>query len=254
MGLLSKVVSKTSLDEMGEALVDRLIRLPKTQTLSDTALNMLKTYVSFKAGACLVKEHDECVSYSIFGFGKDKIHISSEIISQHKKVFYKIHETDINEFHNSGNKSASFWVFHLSNETLPKAILVLSNEEKFSYKTINLILEKAASVFLPSEKKYSALNEAENIITKYYESSGPFNCCVFNIITNEKTHDHIFQSIKNFGELLPLRGNTFMLLFPFSIDHELLLHHLDKRFHLNIIEQFSTDMPQKAFMCIQKYK
>jgi hypothetical protein len=97
------------------------------------------------------------------------------------------------------------------------------------------------------------MSETEHLINEYFHKSGALNCCIFTIIMHEETPDHMFQSVKNLGRLLPLRGNTFMLLFPLSIDHELLLHHLDKRFHLNIIEQFSTDTPRKVLACMQKY-
>lgn len=98
-------------------------------------------------------------------------------------------------------------------------------------------------------------NEMEKIITDFFHSSaGVVNCCVFNTAVNDETPRHIVQAVKSFGLLLHLRGNTFILLFPSSIDHELLLHHLDKHFRLNIIEQFSTDTPQKLFVSFQKYR
>jgi hypothetical protein len=98
------------------------------------------------------------------------------------------------------------------------------------------------------EKNYMA-----NIVNAYFDASGPFNCCIFHAAAGEEVPDEILQSIEMFGKLLHIQENTFVLLFPSTIDHELLLHHLDKRFHLNIVEQFSADTPQKALECIQNY-
>jgi hypothetical protein len=98
-----------------------------------------------------------------------------------------------------------------------------------------------------------ALADAESIVKEYFDASGSFNCCVFHTSLQEESPDHILESIESFGRLIVLQENTFMLLFPSSIDHELLLYHLDKRFHLNIIEQFSADAPQKVLECIHNY-
>jgi hypothetical protein len=95
--------------------------------------------------------------------------------------------------------------------------------------------------------------ETSLVINNFFDASGPFNCSIFSVSEDKETSDHILQSIDSFGKLLPLSENIFMLLFPSSIDHTLLLHHLDKRFHLNIVEQFSADAPQKVLDCIQNY-
>ncbi len=97
MGLLSKVMALTSLDETGQILIDNLIKLPRTLTLSDTALSMLKSYILFKAGACLRRDGNGYISYSILGFGLEELHISPEIPEGHSEKFYKIYETEIDE-------------------------------------------------------------------------------------------------------------------------------------------------------------
>ncbi|MDR2900065.1 MAG: hypothetical protein LBV20_00900 [Treponema sp.] len=96
-------------------------------------------------------------------------------------------------------------------------------------------------------------DDHDAIINNYFDASGPFNCCIFQSAEDATNSDHILQSIEMFGKLIHLQSNTFMLLFPLTIDHELLLHHLDKRFYLHVIDQFSADTAQKALSCIQNY-
>lgn len=97
------------------------------------------------------------------------------------------------------------------------------------------------------------MNEAEAIVNDFFDTSGPFNCCIFYASLHEGNPDHILQAIKSFGRLILLRENVFVLFFPLSVDHELLLYHLDRCFHLNVVEQFSADTPQKVLECIQHY-
>ncbi len=257
MGLLSRVASMGTLDEMGNALVDRLTRIPQKNTTSDTALNMLKTYISFKAGACLFRDPAGYTSYSILGFGKEMVHIPLEVPSEHEEKFYKIPETNISELQDSGKADTYYWIFNLTAENPPGAILLLAENTGFYPETVNLILEKAGQVFLPFEKKKTkdspGENETINAINEYFDDSGPFNCCIFNISGDGKVYDDMLLSVKSFGKLLPLRGNNFILLFPSAIDQTLLFHHLDKRFKINIVEQFLADTPQKALGYIQNY-
>ncbi len=70
---------------------------------------------------------------------------------------------------------------------------------------------------------------------------------------DDETASRISQSLEGFGELLPLKENAFLLLFPSSIGHVILLHHLNKSFHFDIVEQFLADAPQKVLECIQNY-
>jgi hypothetical protein len=95
-------------------------------------------------------------------------------------------------------------------------------------------------------------DSAEDIINTYFDESGPFNCCLFQASIDD-INKSILQSINEFGKLLSLQENTLMLMFPLSIDHELLIHHLNKHFELNVVEQFSADTPQKVIESIQKY-
>ncbi len=256
MGLLSKAAAMTTLDETGKALVDRLTKLPRTHTLSDTALNMLRSYIPFKRGACLSRGTDAYVSFSILGFGLEKIHIPQALAAEHKEKWHKIPETNINELKDEGNEDSYYWIFHVTDVNPPEAMLLLSADAGFFPETVSRILEKAEAAFMPFEKNSSedsGKDEPADIINEYFDASGTFNCCIFSTSIDEETPDEILRSIKSFGRLLPLKGNTFILLFPLSIDHELLLHHLNKRFHLNIVEQFSADTPQKVLDCIQHY-
>jgi hypothetical protein len=260
MGLLSKVfaktAAKTTLDEMGNALVDRLVRLPRTHALSDMALNMLKTYVSFKAGALLFRDDSAYKSYSILGFGKKEIQISLDVFTQNEESFMRIAETDITELKDCGKNDVYYWVFNLSDENLPQAILLLSGDADIHPEIIKGILEKTASVFLPFEKKQSENVQNDEItiaVHDYFKISDSLHCCVFFAFLDEEIQNDLFLSVENFGKIFFLRENTFLLLFPISVDAELLIHHLNKDFAINVVEQFSADTVQKVLDAIQNY-
>jgi hypothetical protein len=117
-------------------------------------------------------------------------------------------------------------------------------------------IDETGEVLIEDEIKLPCTHDSsdrESIIKDFFDVSAILNCCIFHTSTDEEIFHQLLQAVEGFGKLLPLREHACILLFPSSVDHELLLHHLDKRFHLNVVMQFSADTPQKVLECIQKY-
>lgn len=116
MGLLSRVEARTipdnddesSLDEMGQALREKLKRLPDNENTPYTVLTLLKAYGSFHSGGCLSLKNGVYLPYSSVGTEIDKVSIPQG------KIWYKDRALlRYFSYSPAENNDSIYWIFPL---------------------------------------------------------------------------------------------------------------------------------------------
>ena len=190
MGLLSRAADRTvllPLDEMGQALQERIRRLPQNKTTPYTALSLLKAYGAFQAGICLSLKNDIYSSYASVGIGIEKISIPREKIWSREIASKKYFRFDSEQSIGMKNRKDNFiyWVFPLQadilsasadNNTEPWAALVIlavadsaeshsaEANSAFNPQSVSVILEGISDKLLmqTSHKSSEATPEADS--------------------------------------------------------------------------------------------
>jgi len=173
---------KTTLDAMGKALRERLLRLPLNENTPYTVLRLLKIYGVFHAGACLALQDGVYSGYASTGLGTEKIAIPREKIwskEKEQKKYFKVDHPETLDIKTSGEKFM-YWVFPLDNfpkqngsntqkaEGPWKNIMLLGVPDPmegttaFDPEPLSIVLEDVTEKIIPQEKQDTRESAREN--------------------------------------------------------------------------------------------
>jgi hypothetical protein len=155
MGLFKRVLpggTNRELDEAGQALRDRLIRLGSKKSSAYTALSLLKGYGSFAIGACLDLHTDGAYkSYALVGLGITKLSIPLAGLLREDQAFLKIPNPESLGL-NFLTPEMNLWIFALDDFDPCRRLLLAAekNDSAFKPQTMALIISETNEVFFPS--------------------------------------------------------------------------------------------------------
>jgi len=180
MGLLSRAGGQAvaasatveMLDEMGQALKERLGRLPQKKSTPYTALSLLKAYGAFQAGICLSLNEGNYSSYASVGLGIERLSIPQEQIWSEENAqarYFKLDSQKSLDIKNA-EKDLIYWVFPLEspayNTIEPwRAIMILGALESSGFKPepVSAILgDVADKMVLPISREASEPDSSES--------------------------------------------------------------------------------------------
>ena len=104
-----------SLDEMGKALSERIMRLPEGEDTPYIALNLLKAFAAFHTGFCLTLKNSVYYSYTTVGITDEAVSIPLEELWSEKKPeapFFRL-DSGKNTGITGSQENCSYWVFPL---------------------------------------------------------------------------------------------------------------------------------------------
>jgi hypothetical protein len=264
MGLLDKALSKKEglLDEMGKAMRDRLLELSRKKASPYTALSLLKAYGSFQIGICLVLKKGAYESYTSVGLGVEKIIIPKTSLPGTEKEAYKIDSSKALSL-KAIDPRLGLWVFPLDNQVPHRYLLLLAVEEDslFNPPAIAEILSGAREGFIPEEDK-AGNPQREALLQElrgYHRSNPSFQGIILEMPDpageGEKAGfmDQVSAMVSSFAVPLTISARRSLVLFPKSMDRELLTHRLVNSLKVQVLYSFEADNPEGALELIQPY-
>ncbi|MDR2258829.1 MAG: hypothetical protein LBE14_06745 [Treponema sp.] len=275
MGLLSKAGVKVSpeLDEMGKVLRDRIRRLPATNTSPDTALSLLKAYGSFHTGICFFLSGEFYESYASSGAGTKKIKIPKNHITAPagKKGFCRLDYPEL--FSGPAIPRGNLWVFSLDNESPRKRFLLITEDgnSPFHPELMAALLSEIRGSLIPPDRiaapppakaNHPAGQSREEIargLRQYHTNHPSFQGILLEPPRKERGEakngftERVSRMVSSFGSVFPLPPGNCLVLFPETIDRELLAHRLSKSLDSQVLRHFQADDPGTAIIQLGPY-
>ncbi|MDR1586125.1 MAG: hypothetical protein LBS57_01570 [Treponema sp.] len=268
MGLLSKAAVKTNpvLDEMGKVLRDRILRLPTADNTPETALNLLKAYLSFHRALCLSLSKDSYESYASSGAvtGPVKIPVK-KIFSPERDVDFFCAESD--GFFSDQGITGRVWVFPLDSEKPWRHVFLLSEEGKpgFNAESTAALLAETGEKLIPSGRPAAdgaspRAGDADggkdvwNLLEKFAGACKAFHGIVLDAKNGTADLTKLVSKMLRYtGEAAALPGGNCLVLVNDSIDRELLAHRLAKNIKTRALLQFGADSAAGALKELKPY-
>ena len=259
MGLLSrssKIQEGNVLDEMGEALKERLRKLPVKKDTPYTALSLLKAYAVFQSGICLKLNKGIYSSYTSVGIGVENISINKESIKSGKGQKYFKLDNGKNLGIKSDKGDIVYWVFPL--DSLGKNIMILgARDPSFNPVIVSAIIEDVADKMLMEPDKKNPEPQAEIIsedsdsvqakIAHFYEIYNTLNCIIFENNGEEDFCRKVQDIVDRTGTVIPLSSGNPLILFRGTVDRELIAHRLSKSLNARLLLSFEAESPENVF-------
>jgi len=276
-----------SLDEMGNALSERIRRLSSNSSTPYTALSLLKAYGAFQSGICLFQKDGVYFSYTSVGMGVDKISIPQiKIWSEDKSQlpYFKL-DSELNLGTSAGHEHLAYWIFPLvpakgsSTEPWGEVIIlgVAENSELFNPKSISAIISNVADKFLigakralsesagntntPAQSSYKSGTEDTDTlkekIADYHHIYPELNCILLELpeAIDEVEKADFCKKVSNMlsmtGTVLSLPGGLPLILLPNQVDRDLIAHRLSKSLKTKSLMSFEADSPENVYSEIQ---
>jgi hypothetical protein len=291
MGLLSKAavkaVSETppfqameattdpesfTLDEMGNALRDRIRELPPKKTTPYMALNLMKAYGSFQAGLCLFLRKGIYTSYASVGLGIEKITFPEDRIyspENQSKQYFKLGSGDspgIRPF----DPFLTVWAFPLDRESPWGAILLLGAAESSPFnpavisKIIGGVLENITPqidriILRETQESRIPDSSVEANLTQYHKMNPAFSGILVDVpktfteAEREGFPHTVARMTSLFGLVTALPSGRSLVLLPQSMDRDLIAHRLRASLKTETLEVFSADIPGEALKILKPY-
>jgi hypothetical protein len=266
MGLLHRAAAKekaaldyaviSELDDMGQALAERILRLPRSASRAESALNLLKPYISCQSGFCSSLNGEAYVPYAAAGIDRTEAVLNTKDLAPLKKGFAKV----------SAPAPFRLWAFPLENNS---ALFLNENPAKaFNPSLTGALLEKIKPALLPPEKsskiqqlkkevEFEADNTLEDLVSAYYRNNGPFHLLILCRDDGQGSSGADFcrtlSHSLSFGEVIPVKDDTCLLLFPKPLNPMLVSHRLSKSFGAKALLRFEASGIREALTCIQNY-
>jgi hypothetical protein len=270
MGLLRKALSKEKglLDEMGKAMRDRLRGLSHKKASPYTALSLLKAYCSFQIGICLILKKNIYESYTSVGLGVEKIAIPRTALAGAEKGFYKIDSPELLSV-KSIDARMTLWLFPLDNQTPCRRALLLAEGggPLFNPQAIAGIISDVKDVFIPEDER-TGTQETEapektaslfKALSQYHQSYPSFQGILLeppDTMGEDEKDDfprQISAMVSSFAVVVEFPPRRSLILFPTSMDRELLMHRLTKSLKTGALFAFEADNPDTALEMLRPY-
>jgi hypothetical protein len=263
MGLLNKVISKDplELDEPGKALRDRILN--QSRSTPQAALTMLKAYGSFPIGICLALRGDRYESYAIAGIGVGKVAVSQRKINIPPGGKGKIGTTNMLA-PGVSHGNAEVWAFALDDQNPCGFLLLLAADPKgnFNPEAIEGILDETRQHFIPAGGEAGFSPPKEHLrdgISRYARSYPRFQGILLKIpvMMDEDGLEGFVTQVEamtaSFGQLIRAPMPWTLILFPPSLDRELISHRITKTLKTLAPLNFEADSSDKALSLLRPY-
>jgi hypothetical protein len=287
MGLLSRAARavtavsekpSSGLDEMGKALVNRILRLPPKKSAPYTALSLMKAYGSFQTGICLFLRNNVYTSYASVGLGIETITLPEDRIfsAEHKEESFFKHPGPAGLGIKNLDPAYEVWVFPLDGGAPWGSVLLLGSDgsPSFNPEVIHLIVTGILNIINPQIDKVvvkdsrkgsaDAVFQAEDsspeaAIERYQKQNPSFSCIVIDSPENpdgaekDSFHQKMAQMTRFFGVSSALPGGRSMVLLPAALDRDLIAHRLSSSLKAKTLAVVSADSPDQALSEIRPY-
>ncbi|MDR1211835.1 MAG: hypothetical protein LBK40_06355 [Spirochaetaceae bacterium] len=259
MGLLSRVALNDSgtgpvrqgsafdlpkvLDEMGEALADRIMRLPPSPSRSESALNLLKPYIGFKAAFCAAGEGDRYVAYAAAGISAGKAEFDKKDVVLSGEGLEKL---DIPA------SPYRIWAFALENS----GVLFLYEDpaNPFTVPSAGSLLAKIKAALLPftgRAEKAAGNPGVEDFISAYYRDKGPFRGLV--LAGDTGLLPTLAETLAP-ARITGLAPGVCLVLYPKPLNEKLMIHRLTESFGVKVLSGFEASGIAEALGHIENYR
>jgi hypothetical protein len=274
MGLLSKaaVQFNPQLDEMGQVLRDRILRLPRKSTAPDTALSLLKAYVSFHSALCFALSGGSYTSYASSGSGEEKISVPTEKLFNQSRGddFFSLKGEELFSGAPAKGLEGELWCFPLDRGTPWHHVFLLSAEKSASFSPENtrIILSEIQAVLIPpsgaapAKAKETSSSAEENdtgaIIDAYQKDNPTFQCIVMggakkNGALSAGINKLAAGMVSYFGSVHPLPRGACLILIPGDMDGEMVAHRLEKSMKTKAACSFAAESSAQALKLLKPY-
>ncbi|MDR1176446.1 MAG: hypothetical protein LBK83_13370 [Treponema sp.] len=275
MGLLSKAATKSSysgtIDTMGEALKNRILRLPRSNSTVDTALNLLKAYGPFQAGFCFTLSAGEYVCYASSGAGKGKLRFPLRRIPENTGDYRRL-EDNLNGTVPAGGRA---WFFPLDRKNPCQNLFLCIEEGRLNPESLMLLLRELGEVLTPRQKaspgkkggllergmkKRSMISTGEKrgaletVIRRSMEGENGVGGIILKDNKGKKNFPSaVSRAVSSLGNMFPLPDSTCLVLVPLNIDQELLAHRLSKSLDAKTVLRFEADSAGKVLEILKSF-
>ena len=240
----TKEKSSSSVDAMGEALIERVLRLPYSPSTPNAALSLLKAYASFRSALCLHREAESYRSYASLGLCSEDIRVPSDtvdsIVSRYAE-YEPFPSMELIDGCYDPQSKLSFFI--LDHQKPPNDILVIENDSSQAPGFQKNILSQCKSrlaCFDDIQKKQKTPPPLDVMIrdafTAYASERKQFQCMVLEYEPNTQLFVQLQGVTSSFGVAYELAAHRAFLFFPLGIDTELVTHRLRKSLGVSVLE------------------
>jgi hypothetical protein len=273
MGLLSKAAVQFDphLDGMGQVLRDRILRLPRKSTTPDTALSLLKAYISFHSALCFALSAGGYESYASSGSGEKKISVLTEKLFNQSRGddFFSLNGEELFSGAPAKGMEGELWCFPLDNGTPWHHVFLLSAEKNsgFNPENTRTILSEIREVLVPPsgaapakpKENMSAEEKNTGAIIDAYQKDNPTFLCI--VMGGAKKSGALSAGINKitagmvsyFGSVHPLPRGACLVLIPGDMDGELVAHRLEKSMETKAACCFRAESSAQALKLLKPY-
>ncbi|MCL2094314.1 MAG: hypothetical protein FWH12_09015 [Treponema sp.] len=262
-------MDRASLDDIGEALKERINGLQVSENTPYTVLSLIKTYCAFQWAVCLSLRESHYLAYASIGLDTDNIKIPLDLIWKNNledEVFFSLdHIRD--RIVISNVKEQGIWGFPILSRERKKnspwdGILVMSvSDPSFQAAVIPALLGGASDKILYQGSKNNAHTNRtlQGMLQHYMEHHPVFNCILFEnpVLVEgqypESMYDNIAAMIGEAGVVIPMPDERPLVLLPIKIDRELLLHRISKSLHAEPLISFESNNISTALSRINSF-
>ena len=173
MGLLAKALELLNqytpfpeLDEIGEIIKSRILRITPGADVPYTALGLLTNYGQFDAAVCLAHRNEVYESYASVGLHIEPITIHDTIIYKKEKnnyTFFKLYDHDKSHL-NFMDPDMNIWCFPLDNYEPWKAVMLLGRHDfpAIDPRAMPVLLKEINKIISPHKKNTETENAKES--------------------------------------------------------------------------------------------
>ncbi|MDR2110976.1 MAG: hypothetical protein LBP32_06685 [Spirochaetaceae bacterium] len=267
------------LDEMGKVLRNRILRLSRTKTSPTTALSLLKAYGSFRAGFCLGLKNDAYVNYASIGLGIEKISIPQDGLNL-RAGLSRLNFPEQFSIKPAG-PDTGFWSFPLDDAKPSRAILLLEEDPRapIDPRPLERLLHDCREILIPpgeskppepagadlgareGDAEETARDPLEAALVSYHRNKGAFRGLILEPPASPPGEEdpngftrEVSGRIASFGAAVALSSGRCLILFPHSLDQELMAHRLSKDLKAVPVFNFEAADPQDALRLVQPYR
>ena len=163
MGLLTKALELLNqytpfpeLDEIGEIIKSRILRITPGADIPYTALGLLSNYGQFDAAVCLSHKNDVYESYASVGLNIEPISIPDTIIYKKEKndyTFFKLYD-NTKSLLNFMDPDMNIWCFPLDNNEPWGAVILLGRHDfpAIDPRAMPVLLKDIYKIISPNKK------------------------------------------------------------------------------------------------------
>ncbi|MDR1177525.1 MAG: hypothetical protein LBK64_01720 [Spirochaetaceae bacterium] len=230
------------LDEMGEALAERITRLPRSPSRAESALNLLKPYIGFKAAFCAVEEGDRYIPYAAAGISTGKAGFDKKDVV----ISGGLERLDIPA------SPYRIWAFALGNSCV--LFLYENPENPFTVPSAGSLLAKIQAALLPFTGRAEKTAEnpgVEDFVSAYYRDKGPFRGLV---LAGDAGLVPTLTAVLSSGRVTELAPGVCLLLYPKPLNEKLIVHRLTESFGVKVLSGFEASGIAGALDHIEQYR